>query len=88
MDPKERQQKTKEIVSKFKGGDTLYQTNQMFNTCVQSLVRGADIYDVLGNVIMLCDDTQKALEQQIIQNNNIVSVSLNDLKSILENTKK
>jgi len=61
--------KTKEVISRFKNGEKLYNESSVFNKVVQCLVRDMDIYDLLEQVIQISEDTHKALEHQLLNNN-------------------
>lgn len=65
--------KTDEIVSKFKKGKERYKTSALFNRTVQMLVRGADKYEVIEQLITITEDTQKAFEQYIHRSTPIAS---------------
>lgn len=69
MNQQERYAKTTEIISQFKNGKELYQTNALFNRCVQSMVRGATPIEIIEQLITVTDDTSKAFEQFIIRSN-------------------
>ena len=42
-----------EILSKFDNGIELYQTNAVFSNCVESLLRGGDVYKMLEQVVLI-----------------------------------
>jgi hypothetical protein len=63
MNEQERYQKTKETIAKFKNGEERYRNSPTFNVVVQILVRGADTYDVIDQLINIADDTTAALHQ-------------------------
>lgn len=66
MEKLEYYKKVDETIAKFKNGKELYHTSATFNIVVQSLVRGADVYELLEQVILQDIDLQKAFETHII----------------------
>ena len=46
MEKLEYYKKVDETIAKFKNGKELYHTSATFNIVVQSLVRGADVYEL------------------------------------------
>jgi len=67
MEEKEYYNKVDEIVAKFKNGNNLYHRSTTFNRVVQMLVRGADHFEVIAQLITITDDTQKAFEQYVLR---------------------
>jgi len=63
MNEQDRYQKTKEVIGKFKNGEERYRNSPTFNVVVQMLVRGADPYEVIDQLINTTDDTTAALHQ-------------------------
>lgn len=61
----DRYQKITEILAKFKNGEELYKTNAMFNQSVQMMVEGLNEYEVLEQVILASERTQRAFEDYI-----------------------
>lgn len=66
MSNQEFHQKTKEVICRFKNGEELYHKSALFNMVVQMLVRGADIYETMEQLIYTTEDTQKAFEHHIM----------------------
>lgn len=62
-------EKTKEVISRFKNGERLYNESAVFNKVVQCLVRDMDIYDLFGQVIQSSEDIRKAFEHHLITGN-------------------
>ena len=58
----ERHKKITEVIAKFKNGEELYRRNAVFNKVIQLLVDGMDVYDVLEQVVLTAEQTQKAFE--------------------------
>lgn len=54
-----------EILTKFENGVELYQTNAVFATCVESLLRGGDVYKMLESVIVMHSEQQKRYKELI-----------------------
>ena len=69
MEKMEYYQKVDEEIAKFKHGKELYNTSASFNRVIQSLVRGANIYDLLEQIIIMDNDLQKAFEHHVITGN-------------------
>ena len=47
------------LLSKFDNGLELYQNNSVFATCIESLLRGGDIYKILEKVVEMQFKTQE-----------------------------
>ena len=62
-------EKTKEVISRFKNGERLYQESAVFNKVVQCLVRDMDIYDLFEQVIQSSEDIRKAFEHHLMTGN-------------------
>ena len=62
-------EKTKEVISRFKNGERLYQESAVFNQVVQCLVRDMDIYDLFEQVIQNSEDITKAFQHHIMIGN-------------------
>lgn len=62
MNLNERHKKITEILEKFKNGKELYKRNAVFNKAVQMMVDGMDVYDVLEQVILSAEQTQRAFQ--------------------------
>lgn len=62
-------EKTKEVISKFKNGERLYQESAMFNKVVQCLVRDMDIYDLFEQVIQSSEDITNAFKHHLMTGN-------------------
>lgn len=69
MEKIEYYQKIDEEIAKFKNGKELYQTSASFNRVIHALVRGANIYELLEQIIVIDIDLQKAFETHIITGN-------------------
>ena len=54
-----------EILAKFENGVELYQTNAVFANCVESLLRGGDVYKMLESVIVMHTEQQKRYKELI-----------------------
>lgn len=65
-------EKTKEVISRFKNGERLYQESAVFNQVVQCLVIDMDIYDLFEQVIQNSEDITKYYKS--------ISASHNDRK--------
>lgn len=62
-------EKTKEVISRFKNGERLYQQSAVFNRVVQCLVRDMDIYDLLEQVIQNSEDVTQAFTYHLMKGN-------------------
>lgn len=69
MTPEENYKKTDEVISKFRNGQDLFRKSPLFNRAVQMLVRDVDPYELIAHLIQVTEDTQKALENQILRRN-------------------
>lgn len=65
MKEEEKYQRTDEIIAKFKNGRERYMESALFNQVVQMLVRDADVYMVIDQLIRVSEDCQNALVQRI-----------------------
>ena len=65
MNCDERYQKITEILAKFKNGEELYKRNALFNQSVQMMVEGMNEFDVLEQVILANERTQRAFEDYV-----------------------
>lgn len=74
MNYNERHQKITEILSKFKNGEKLYQTNAMFNQSVQMMVEGMSPFEVLEHVIVANGRTQQAFEDYVCRDTRPISL--------------
>jgi len=70
MTEQEFYRKTDECISRFKNGLERYQTSPVFNMVIQMLVRDVDPYEIIDQLCQGNDDTQKALQQQILRSSN------------------
>ena len=61
----ERFMEITKILSKFKNGEELYRRNAMFNQAVQMMVEGMNEFEVLEQVILANERTQRAFEDYI-----------------------
>lgn len=61
----ERHNKITELIGKFKNGEELYRTNATFNVAINALVEGADVYDVLEQVIVSKEQLTKTFTDYI-----------------------
>lgn len=68
-------EKTKQVISRFKNGQRLYNESATFNKAVQCLVRDMDIYDLLEQVIQNSEDISKAFAHHL--NNGNISYLVN-----------
>lgn len=53
------------LLSKFDNGLELYQNNALFATCIESLLRGGDIYKIFEKVVEMQFKTQEKLIELI-----------------------
>lgn len=65
MNSNERYQKITELLSKFKNGEELYKRNAMFNQAIQMMVEGMNEFEVLEQIILSSERTQRAFEDYI-----------------------
>ncbi len=65
MSNTERYQKITEILAKFKNGEELYKRNAMFNQAIQMMVEGLTEFEVLEQVVLANERTQRAFEDYI-----------------------
>lgn len=54
-----------ELISKFPNGKELYISSALFNRAIQTLARGVDVYEVLSQIILICEDTTAAHTEYI-----------------------
>ena len=60
-----RHQKITELLSKFKNGEELYKRNVMFNQAIQMMVEAMNEFEVLEQIILISERTQRAFEDYI-----------------------
>jgi hypothetical protein len=65
MNSNKRYQKITELLSKFKNGEELYKRNVMFNQAIQMMVEGMNEFEVLEQIILASDRTQRAFEDYV-----------------------
>lgn len=65
MNSTERYLKITELLKKFKNGEELYKKNAMFNQAIQMMLEGMNEFEVLEQIILANDRTQKAFEDYI-----------------------
>jgi hypothetical protein len=65
MNTNERYQKITELLSKFKNGEELYKRNAMFNQAIQMMVEGMNEFEVLEQIILASERTQRAFEDYV-----------------------
>ncbi len=65
MNSNERYQKITELLGKFKNGKELYKKNVMFNQAIQMMVEGMNEFEVLEQIILASDRTQRAFEDYV-----------------------
>jgi hypothetical protein len=54
-----------EILAKFENGVELYETSAVFANCVESLLRGGDVYKMLESIIVMNSKLLKDYKQLI-----------------------
>ena len=54
-----------EIIAKFKDGKKRYEESAMFNKVIQMLIRGADHYDIIDQILLAQENTQAVYEQHM-----------------------
>lgn len=65
-------EKTKEIISRFKDGERLFNDSALFNRVVQLLVRDVDIYHLLEQVIQNHEETMTAYTDCLLNSNQTI----------------
>lgn len=63
--PNLRRQKTIELLSKFKNGEELYSKSPMFNKAIQMMLEGMNEFEVLEEIILANERTQRAFEDYV-----------------------
>jgi len=58
---KARSHEINQLLSKFRNGFELYQTNALFNKCVEAMLNGVSPYEIIEQVISIQTSTQKRL---------------------------
>lgn len=60
MNVNERHEKITELLSRFKNGEELYRRSALFNKAIQMMVDGMDEFEVLEQIILLNERTERA----------------------------
>lgn len=77
MNPsEERFQKITELLSKFKNGEELYKRSAMFNQAIQLMVEGMNEFEVLEQIIIASDRTQRAFEDYVNRDTRPLKINL------------
>lgn len=82
MTPLERHTKKNELITKFKNGEKRYQESALFNRVIQMLVRDADVYEIIGQLINVAEDSQKALGEHLAYGSSPRYVPLDSLSTV------
>jgi len=67
MDTIGRYAKITELLAKFKNGEELYKKSPLFNQAIQMMVEGLDVYQVLEEIILANERTQKAFNDYVLR---------------------
>ena len=54
-----------EILSKFKNGIELYDTNSIFRNCIENLLEGGNVYHIIEDLILMDIEILKKYEELI-----------------------
>ena len=65
MNSQERFIKITELLKKFKHGEELYEKSAMFNKAIQMMVEGMNEFEVLEQIVLTSEQTQRAFEDYI-----------------------
>jgi len=65
MTTEKRYLKIIKILKNFKNGEELYKNSAMFNKCIQMMLEGMNVYDVLEQVIQGNERTLRAFDDYI-----------------------
>ena len=68
MNSQERFNKITELLKKFKHGEELYEKSAMFNKAIQMMVEGLNEFEVLEQIVLASEQTQRAFEDYINRN--------------------
>jgi len=55
------------LLASSKNGKDRYRESAIFNRTIQMLVRGADAYEIIDQLITITEDASKALEQYMLR---------------------
>ena len=68
MNPSERNDQFKNIISRFKNGEQKLRTSAIFNRVIQMLVRGCSEDEIIEHLCSMVDDIQKSFQQHLMEN--------------------
>lgn len=67
MNVNERHEKITELLSRFKNGEELYRRSALFNKAIQMMVDGMDEFEVLEQIILLNERTERAFSDYVVR---------------------
>jgi len=66
MNANERYLKITKLLKKFENGEKLYKESPMFYQCIQMMIEGVDVYEILEQIIQAYEWTQKAVARHLV----------------------
>lgn len=61
-----RSHEINQLLSKFKNGFELYQKNALFAKCIEGMLNGASVYELLESVVVMQTETQIRLSKIVL----------------------